>query len=285
MNITASTAFHKEITMNITIPGKFKGGLVGRVTGADSKLLVQSNSYANFLDMSGEGNSLEIQGNVSFSASGLVAQGATAKVKTGLLDNSDALTFRSLVRVQADSEVDINSGVLGSYVDTAGTGGVGLFTRYELAGSVYNLLVRIAYAAKVKANGTKTVVSKSIYVTGKTGLASQITDTGWIYLVGKLDGVSSTGVLKIMNTGQSEAFVVAATHSALAADRGLVDTLGNPLVHMIGSAYGTNGGRRVTTAKAEVLNKLTTDTEDAAQYAADKKYLAAAFGIDVSTWR
>lgn len=270
--------------MNITIPGKFKGGLVGRVISADGKLLVQSNGYSNFLDMSGEGNSLEVQGNVSFSAAGLVVQGATSKVKTGLQDNADSLTFRALVRVQAGAEADINAGVCGSYVDAAGTGGVGLFTRYELAGGVYNLLVRIAHAAKVKSSSAKTVLSKSIYVTGKTGLSSQITDTGWLYLVGKLDGLTNTGAMKVMNTGQNEPFSIAATHSVLAADRGLVDTAGNPLVQMIGAAYGSNGNRRITMAKTEVLHKITSDAEDLQQYAADKKYLATAFGIDTTTW-
>ena len=74
------------------------------------------------------------------------------------------------------------------------------------------------------------------------------------------------------------------THSVLAADRGLVDAAGNPLVQMIEAAYGSNGNRRITMAKTEVLHKIMSDDEDLIQYAADKKYLAAAFGIDTSVW-
>jgi hypothetical protein len=270
--------------MNIIVPGNFAAGLVGKTLSPDAKLLVQSNSYSNFVDMSAEGSALTAIGDVSWLSSGLLVKGEGSRVKTSLLDDSDAVTFRALVRVELGTEANVSCGVLGSYATPAGLGGIGLFTWPVNTAGVHSLQVRLSFAQKTLATGAKSVGVGAITVTGKTNLPTTVADTGWLYIIGKLDGATGLGKVKVMNTAQSGDIIVPATLSAKVVDRGMVDSVGAPLVHSVGSTTQSIGGRRVTTAKAEVFKRITTEIEDLAQYAADKEFLCPAFGISTVGW-
>lgn len=265
--------------MQIVIPGKFSSGLVGRTISPDNKLLVQSNDISNFIDMSPENNDLVPVG-AAFSANGLVTSGVTSKVKTSLLDNSNAITFRALVRVQAGSEQNLTTCVIGSY--SSAPFGLGLFTWISGAAPAISLQFRIAFSQKIVSTGAKETGVLAVNI--QTGLSVTPTDSGWLYLVGKLDAVNKTCQVKVMNKGLSSVGVISPDRSALSADRGVVDALGSPLTHSVGSGESSIGGRIITTAKAEIFNRLTTDVEDLAQYAADKKFLCPAFGISTVGW-
>lgn len=278
--------------LNLSAQYSNKSPVYGNIVSTEGlKLAVRASSYANFIDLSPQENSLSLLAGASLKATGIQTDGKKKDVVTDYPEQDDSYTimFCSKIDVGTRNTESMTNRyrayIGGSFAGSgAAGGGVGiyLFSRPDTADPTkFVTCVRHVGLMKVKSDGGMS----TNYVDYPIAAPAEVLPdtTGWIYGAVVFDAVTGRTEAHVLGRGFLGATRSPATYALDSVSRGQHDAVtGNRLMHHIGGFPGPDSLTNVnvvTTAEYLFFNRAFTADELQRQYSASKRFLSLARGI------